>query len=311
MAIVRGDRIGESRRLNTVSVEAQTFYAAFIASVPDDFGRFRVSPSHVAFRMYPRREPTRAILGMVGRLMAELEAAGLWQAWAVDGVAFAQMAGWKPTGNLYHRTPEPPGTSHVHTGRCATTAVARADEWNQHEEAERLRLFINEMKRTAREQRPNRGRARVEHPSPPSPPSPPTEEQQQCGQAVEGESEGETQRTPASPPSGLCGPEQFRMGDEPPEGTWIDHDPEDPDQAALVARVLELEQLDAQVDGRPPSREGALNILAAVSGTRAGKCIEGDLRSVGREWLVATLATCETLASETGLTDTSGTAAGG
>ena len=99
------------------------------------------------------------------------------------------------------------------------------------------------------------------------------------------------------------------MGDELPEGAWIDHDPEDPDQAALVARVLELERIDAGIDGRPPSREGALRILAAVSGTRAGKSIEGDLRGVTREWLLRSLATCDTLAAENDLT--SGTAAGG
>ena len=140
--------------------------------------------------------------------------------------------------------------------------------------------------------RPRKPTESLPSPSPSPSPSPTTEEQQQCRQAVEGESEGETQRTPASPP---C--------------FWIDHDPEDPDQVALVARVLELEAVDAEIDGRPPSQEGALRILAAVSGTRAGKCIEGGLRGVTREWLLRSLATCETLAEENDLT--SGTAAGG
>lgn len=35
MAVVRGDRIGESTALNSVSREAQTFYSAFVAAVPD------------------------------------------------------------------------------------------------------------------------------------------------------------------------------------------------------------------------------------------------------------------------------------
>jgi len=124
--------------------------------------------------------------------------------------------------------------------------------------------------------------------------------------AVEGESEGETQRPPASPP---CSSDSELEAWAEANPLWIDHDPEDPDQAALVARVLELEAVDAGIDGRPPSREGALRILAAVSGTRAGKSIEGDLRGVTREWLLRSLATCETLAEENDLT--SGTAAGG
>jgi len=105
---------------------------------------------------------------------------------------------------------------------------------------------------------------------------------------------GHLRREQPSEPQGLSG-----FVTDP---LWIDHDPEDPDQAALVARVLELERLDARRDGRPPEREFALNILAAVSSTPAGKCIEGgNLTNVKREWLKASLAACGRFAQENGL----------
>ena len=145
--------------------------------------------------------------------------------------------------------------------------------------------------------------------------------------SVVGGPRGETETEPARPPhSGVfAGPEYFPPGhprrESPPPMTepedqgdpqgWIDHDPEDHDQAALVSRVLELERADALADGRAPEREFARNILAAVSATKAGACIDGDLRSVKREWLVASLAACDRFAEENDLTDTSGTAAGG
>ena len=72
MPVTRGDRISESEKLNRRSVEAQDFYAFLVARVPDDFGRFRCTPGHVAVKLYPRREPTPALIRRVKRLLDEL-----------------------------------------------------------------------------------------------------------------------------------------------------------------------------------------------------------------------------------------------
>lgn len=177
MGIVRGDRVGESQRLNRRPVEAQDFYAALVASVPDDFGRFRLSASHVSLRMYPRREPSPGLLKRVNRLLGQLgqgvdEDGGLWASWEVDGVTFAELRNWKASGNRYHRTPEPPDSAHEHQGACLSTAIHRAREWGALDEAERLSRRLKEI----RDRKPT-GAAPGAHrrgapPSPPSPPSP-------------------------------------------------------------------------------------------------------------------------------------------
>lgn len=177
MAVVRGDRIGESQSLNRCSLEAQEFYALFISSVPDDFGRYRHSPAHVAMAMYPRREPTQAVLRRVTRMLAELQREELVATWETDGVTFGQIARWKATGNRYHRTPEPPKSSHVHGGGCLPTAIHRAREWGFNDEAVRLSLLLKELReRRATEAAPG-SHLGVERggdsPSPPSSPSSP------------------------------------------------------------------------------------------------------------------------------------------
>jgi len=173
MPVVRGDRIGESTKLNLCSIEAQDFYTAFISRVPDDFGRYRHSPSHVFIRMYPRREPTQSMLRRVARFLAEFTTQGLVRTWDVDGVTFGDVVKSRNTGNLFHRTPEPPWSDHTHSKRCGKTATARAREWGQEIPSP---IPINEVGATEVEQRSketgNRGRTEVEHPSHPSHPSP-------------------------------------------------------------------------------------------------------------------------------------------
>jgi hypothetical protein len=196
MAVVRGDRIGESVKLNSCSVEAQTFYAAFIAAVPDDFGRFRLSPVRIWVRMFPRREPTAANLRKTGRLVAELRSAKLFEVWTVDGVEFAEMTGWKPTGNLYHRTPEPIGSVHVHSKRCGTTAMARAREWGDAIALASLSILLSKVAVAEPEQKANRGGteggAEVEHPSRPSRPSPSSHNEQQTTSVARPPADAET-----------------------------------------------------------------------------------------------------------------------
>lgn len=150
MAVVRGDRIGESTALNKVSREAQTFYSAFVAAVPDDFGRFRVAPSHIWTAMYPRREPRPSDLRWVMRMVLELQKADAFLTYEVDGQTFAEVAKWRPTGNMVHRCPEPPKDArfpiHTHTARCVSTAVARAKEWGTPEEVSILINRFNELR---------------------------------------------------------------------------------------------------------------------------------------------------------------------
>jgi hypothetical protein len=173
MGVVRGDRIAESQKLNRCSVDAQDFYGRFVDLVPDDFGRFRRTVAHVFVRMYPRREPTPAALRRVGHLMAELEREGLWAPWEVDGVTFAQLTNYTPTGNRWHRTPEPPGTFHVHQGACLPTAIHRAKEWGDLDGARALSIQLNEIRERRRTgARPKRQKDRERKGAPPSPPLP-------------------------------------------------------------------------------------------------------------------------------------------
>ncbi len=150
MAVVRGDRIGESTALNKVSREAQTFYSAFVAAVPDDFGRFRVAPSHIWTAMYPRREPKPTDLRWVMRMVLELQKADAFRTYQVDGQDFAEVAKWRATGNMVHRCPEPPKDArfalHAHSARCISTAVARAKEWGTPEEVSILINRFNELR---------------------------------------------------------------------------------------------------------------------------------------------------------------------
>lgn len=176
MAIVRGDRIGESQSLNRCSIETQNFYALFISACPDDFGRYRHSPTHVAIAMYPRREATESVTKKVKRLLAELAREGLVSIWELDGVTFGQIARWKPTGNRYHRTPEPPHSAlaktpsdtarHGHSGPCLATAINQARKWGMPQEAERLSLLMKEIRERSATQPP------PSHPPKPDPNTP-------------------------------------------------------------------------------------------------------------------------------------------
>ena len=173
MPVIRGDRIGESERLTARTPEAQDFYAHLIAAVPDDFGRFRLSTPHVTLRMYPRREPTPALLRRVGRLLHQLGAGErpLWSTWEVDGVRFAALHNWTPTGNRYHRTPEPPGSPHVHQGACLSTAIHRAREWGQLDVASALSRQLSNLRDRRRTEPIPEPHRKGTPPSPPSPPS--------------------------------------------------------------------------------------------------------------------------------------------
>jgi len=54
MAVVRGDRIAESKKLNLCSFAAHVAYGTFVGCVPDDYGRFRATPTAIAERMFAK-----------------------------------------------------------------------------------------------------------------------------------------------------------------------------------------------------------------------------------------------------------------
>jgi hypothetical protein len=173
MPVVKGDRIGESQRLNMRSVEAQDFYAHFVTSkILDDFLRFRLQTSAIVSTMYPRRELTAALIRRAQRLIEELGTGELplWRTWVVDGITFAELTTGKARGNRYHRTPEPPWSDHAHSGACVPTAIHRAREWGFLEIAEALSLQLKKI----RERRPTETVAGTPVPSAPSSPSSPS-----------------------------------------------------------------------------------------------------------------------------------------
>lgn len=191
MPVILGDRLPESRKLNACSLDAHLAYAYFVAVVPDDFGRGRLSVTLAAESMFPRRaDPVarRAIERRVAAWFVEWERERLILAWECDGVRFFELTRFKPRGNRYHRTPEPPWhrdtsqlpedtrgdvTIHVHTGQCLSSAITQARLWKGPEKAEDLSLRLIELRsRGVAEPQPGTGRER-RAPSPPSPPSPP------------------------------------------------------------------------------------------------------------------------------------------
>lgn len=75
MALVRGDRIGESQRLNACSIEASEFFAALLTYAVTRSGRFPRDLGAVARRLYGRTD--FAIEAHVALRIVELEAAGV------------------------------------------------------------------------------------------------------------------------------------------------------------------------------------------------------------------------------------------
>lgn len=152
MSVVKGDRIGESRKLNLRSVDAQDWYAAFIASVPDNFGRFRLSAAHVHVRMYPRRELTRALVARVQRRLDELGRGDdpLWRSWEIDGVFFAELTGARAGRRNFHETPEPPWSDHVCTRFCGKSAIFQAVQWGMLDFANELRIRLRDLRGRSR-----------------------------------------------------------------------------------------------------------------------------------------------------------------
>jgi len=202
MPVVRGDRAGESSRLNRCGPVSHALYAHFVASVPDDFGRYRHDAWTLTDRMFPRRQ--EEMLPLVRVALEEYLREGLVKVWTVDGVIFGELYGFHATGNRYHRTPEPPSEAgfpgHMHTGACVATALGQAKDWG---EPAVVMAALRQMHADSRPahrgkggryesttstvggpSEPPSGHGR-EHrvPSPPSPPSPPTDrtEGQQAG----------------------------------------------------------------------------------------------------------------------------------
>jgi hypothetical protein len=72
MALVRGDRIGESQRLNACPIEAQNFFAALLTYAVTRSGRLR---HDLGRRMYGRTD--QIVEANIARRLGELTAAGI------------------------------------------------------------------------------------------------------------------------------------------------------------------------------------------------------------------------------------------
>lgn len=128
MSVVRADRIGESRKLDGCSLAGFLSYAYFVAALRDDFGRFRFS-ARLSLTVLAPRDRADLDEQIVRALLDEYRAAGLLQTWEQDGVTWAEWTGAVPRGNRFHRTPEPPWSTHTCTPRCEKTGRAMAKRW--------------------------------------------------------------------------------------------------------------------------------------------------------------------------------------
>lgn len=157
MAIVKGDRIAESSKLNDrakVSKGAFWAYAYFVSALRDDFGRFRFSARSAVAKLTPRRpDVTEA---EVKKFLREYKAADLIVTWEVDGATFGKWTGAVCTGNRFHSTPEPPGSKHEHNGYCLSTAIRQAKLWSQ-PDVEALSIQLKHLRDLRSDQRSDLG----------------------------------------------------------------------------------------------------------------------------------------------------------
>lgn len=197
MSNARGDRVKESRRLNKPenarepSLEAFWAYSHWLNVLPDDFGRFRANLKLISSALAPRRKDVTE--RVCGRILAEFVRVELVKIWEHDGERFGEFNKFKVRGNKYHRTPEPPGSPHLHSGACAASAMLRAKDWGFHDEAARLSLFIKDL-RDRRQSGANKDRNTYDDPST--------------------ESEGSVPRARPSPPSSPFSPSSPRQQQE-------------------------------------------------------------------------------------------------
>jgi hypothetical protein len=184
MPVIRREEVTHSPKLHRCSPEAQSGYAHFSATCPDDFGRVVLNVFTLVGQMFPRRDDEETFLRLArawkGHL-EEYEREGLIRTWEVDGVKFGELVDFAVTGNTWHRTPEPGWSGHEHNGRCIKSAINKARIYGFHDEAKALSIKLKELRERAKvreaEREPQRDRVREperqpEHSSPPSPPSP-------------------------------------------------------------------------------------------------------------------------------------------
>lgn len=228
MGVVRGDKIGESARLNRRSPQARAFYAQMISNdkkVVDDFGRFRPAALQVTAAMCPRDEPTGKLFRYVKAMLKELGSGPdpLWYTWKVDGVEFGQMHAWKPRGKRYHRTPEPPEGSqaydvlkHVHDIACASTAKHQAASWGMRDDAEKLGLLLKDFR--DRKRPPKATPRRTPKVPPPSSPSSPEITERTTDSA--GPSAGASEPPPTAATPDEARAKAVEVLGEPPHRPW-------------------------------------------------------------------------------------------
>lgn len=132
MAIVKGKRLNNSDKLNALAKEndrAASEYAWIMPTVSDCWGRFKLSQRRVLADCYEWRQGVTEL--MVADWLVLFEKYKLLQTYTVEGVLYAEWTNWQGQADsqkTYHHTPEPPWSSHKHTGRCRLRGDSRTGE---------------------------------------------------------------------------------------------------------------------------------------------------------------------------------------
>jgi hypothetical protein len=131
MAIVKGRKLNNSQKLEAVAADddrAASEYAHLSATLSDDWGRFKMSPRRILADAYEYRPKVNEL--MVGDWLAIYEKHQLLRTYTVDGRLWAEWTNWQgqaPSQRRYHHAPEPPWSSHKHSGHCRLRGDSRSD----------------------------------------------------------------------------------------------------------------------------------------------------------------------------------------
>lgn len=129
MALVHGKKLNASDKLNALAREndrAASEYSWIMPNVSDDWGRYKCSQRRILADAYEFRFGVTEI--MVADWLALFEKYELMKTYTVDGVLWAEWTNWQgqaASQRAYHHAPEPPWSSHRHSGRCRLRGGAR------------------------------------------------------------------------------------------------------------------------------------------------------------------------------------------
>lgn len=129
MAIVKGKKLNDSDKLNALAKEndrAASEYAWIMPTVSDCWGRFKLSQRKVLADCYEWRPNVTEV--MVADWLVLFEKYRLLKTYTVEGTLYAEWTNWQGQGEsqrTYHHAPEPPWSTHRHSGRCRLRGASR------------------------------------------------------------------------------------------------------------------------------------------------------------------------------------------